>query len=444
MKRKIKFVFYIVLIMMTISSVFAGEIEDNLTKHLSFLTDSELKGHKTGSQENKIVANYIYNQFNLIGLETEIESFSKEQQNVIGRIPGKTDKYIVIGANYDGIGKRLGKVYTSVDSNASGVAVLIELARLLKQEELEYGIEFIAFDGGQKNMSGSYSQRKKINSKNNDYVLMLNLHNLGHLKDEGRLIFEGVETIKNGEKYIRETIVDNIGIRTYPTRIDNGYYGDSFNYSKKNIPSMDITTGYETSSIEDKLEDIDITGMEVIVKQINMFVINIQGKIEPTGTLLFEKAEMFCGLEEQRQDELWRLGLFLNIPTTFFLGGSNIGVQPEVFYNLKIIELDEKVRINCIQVELPIVIEGLINNVLFLQGIFGPYYSNYINSKKSIYQEIGFVYGIELGYKNFSSLLDGFGLKLDLYTGIINFPKEKKYNFEKPILEPTFSLIFYF
>jgi aminopeptidase YwaD len=55
--------------------------------------------------------------------------------NVLGVIPGssKPGEYVLIGAHYDHLGEIRGEVYPGANDNAAGVAVVLELARVLSQ-----------------------------------------------------------------------------------------------------------------------------------------------------------------------------------------------------------------------------------------------------------------------------------------------------------------------
>jgi len=79
--------------------------------------------------------------------------------NVLGVIPGKgsmmglDEQVIVIGAYYDGLGTDpAGTVYPGANDNASGVAVMLELARLMKQTTFQPDktIIFAAWAGGER------------------------------------------------------------------------------------------------------------------------------------------------------------------------------------------------------------------------------------------------------------------------------------------------------
>ncbi|MEJ2707959.1 MAG: ABC transporter permease subunit [Anaerolineales bacterium] len=74
---------------------------------------------------------------------------------VLGFMPGSdfdlTTELVVLYANYDGLGKDPdGTVYQGVNENASGVGVLLELARLWQEQELNprRSVLFVAWGGG--------------------------------------------------------------------------------------------------------------------------------------------------------------------------------------------------------------------------------------------------------------------------------------------------------
>ncbi len=82
-------------------------------------------------------------------------------KNVIGIIHAtsknsKNDEYIVVGAHYDHVGS-FGKAlyYPGANDNASGVAVIMEAARVLKQIPLKRNIIFILFSGEEQGLFGS-------------------------------------------------------------------------------------------------------------------------------------------------------------------------------------------------------------------------------------------------------------------------------------------------
>lgn len=83
-----------------------------------------------------------------------------EARNVIGVLPGASDteRTIVVGAHYEEIGPDPdGVVYPAANDNASGTAVLVELARLFQEVgfQPEANLVFIAWSGHEEGLFGS-------------------------------------------------------------------------------------------------------------------------------------------------------------------------------------------------------------------------------------------------------------------------------------------------
>jgi len=90
-------------------------------------------------------AGYILEEFRKTGGRVEIQRFTqdgKEYKNVICSFGPEAGERIIVGAHYDVKGDQPG-----ADDNASGVAGLLELSRLVQalKTELTYRIDFVAF-----------------------------------------------------------------------------------------------------------------------------------------------------------------------------------------------------------------------------------------------------------------------------------------------------------
>ncbi|NVK53234.1 MAG: M20/M25/M40 family metallo-hydrolase [Flavobacteriaceae bacterium] len=66
--------------------------------------------------------------------------------NVIAKIPGKTDKTIVITGHLDHLGIRNGKIYNGADDDASGTAALVEIAAYFKDKKPTHTLIIAAVD----------------------------------------------------------------------------------------------------------------------------------------------------------------------------------------------------------------------------------------------------------------------------------------------------------
>jgi aminopeptidase YwaD len=135
--------------------------------------------------------------------------------NVIGILDGSDPQLkkevIVIGAHYDHLGRggegslapREGEIHHGADDNASGVAGLLELARIFaaQQPRPRRTIVFMAFSGEEEGLLGSnfYVNNPILPLSNS--VAMINMDMIGRMKDN-KLIIGGVGTAPEWRKLI--------------------------------------------------------------------------------------------------------------------------------------------------------------------------------------------------------------------------------------------------
>ena len=159
-KINLKRILLIILLLLIIPvfSVWILVAQPTFTKNsLSRLTleSSRLKAHViklsqdyfprsyTHRQNLDRCAQYIYDHFKKAGANTSIQEFNaagRTYQNVIGFFGDKAAARIVIGAHYDARANTPG-----ADDNASGVAGLIELGYLIAKQNVNTGIELVAY-----------------------------------------------------------------------------------------------------------------------------------------------------------------------------------------------------------------------------------------------------------------------------------------------------------
>ena len=96
-----------------------------ITKHLEFMTAQESRS--SGSKGNKKTVSYIQKHLTDLNYQTKTHCFNPGLCNIWGLIKGQIDEYVLIEAHLDSVGKP----FAGADDNASGTAVLLELARLL-------------------------------------------------------------------------------------------------------------------------------------------------------------------------------------------------------------------------------------------------------------------------------------------------------------------------
>lgn len=67
--------------------------------------------------------------------------------NVLAKVRGDIDRYVLVGAHFDHLGTHGRRVYWGADDNAAAVAVLVEVGRALAGQRQGRGVIIAAFDG---------------------------------------------------------------------------------------------------------------------------------------------------------------------------------------------------------------------------------------------------------------------------------------------------------
>ena len=149
--------------------------EEGLRAQVEFLTDSLCTGRATGTPGSTWAQAGIARQFASTGLLPSGASYfhgfrsdtGLPAHNIIGFLPGFGPRYVVIAAHYDNIGTLGGKMYPGADSNASGVAALLTIAKMFKHlQELgrsfSHTIIFVALDAKEQSLGGSRQLWREI------------------------------------------------------------------------------------------------------------------------------------------------------------------------------------------------------------------------------------------------------------------------------------------
>jgi Zn-dependent M28 family amino/carboxypeptidase len=88
-------------------------------------------------------AEYVFNEWKSYGLSPRYQAFragGQEYKNVIVELGPASPARVVVGAHYDAFGE-----YPAADDNASGVAGMLELTRILAKSALPGRVELVAY-----------------------------------------------------------------------------------------------------------------------------------------------------------------------------------------------------------------------------------------------------------------------------------------------------------
>ena len=162
--------------------------------------------------------------------------------NVLGVLPGQNsgreDDIIIVGAHRDHFGEQAGLSFPGADDNASGTAVMLELARVLSQRHtpLKHTLVFASFDGEERGLLGSTMYVNNPAFPLDRTMAMINLDHVG--VGNGKLTI-GVTRLK---KSLTQQAADHAGlakqIEVY------GYFpgGDHVPFFDAGVPTITIVS----------------------------------------------------------------------------------------------------------------------------------------------------------------------------------------------------------
>lgn len=149
----------------------------------------------------------------MLTLQTDIARRTEQAANVVGIIEGTDaqlrNEAVIIGAHYDHLGRggqgslaeREGEIHHGADDNASGVAALLEIARIFTQNRPRRTLIFIAFGGEEEGLLGSSHYVNHPVVPLAQTVAMINMDMIGRMQNN-RLIVGGVGTAREWRQII--------------------------------------------------------------------------------------------------------------------------------------------------------------------------------------------------------------------------------------------------
>ena len=291
----------------------------SIKSDVTFLSDDALEGRQTGTEGEKAAAEYIATRFENLAIESKgtkgyFQTFSFKPKtnphqkvnytvkegdstitgtNVLGFINNNAENTIVIGAHYDHLGygaegslyRGEKAIHNGADDNASGVAVLLNLAEKLKAKNTNNNYLFMAFSGEEMGLLGSnyFVKNATIDTKKINY--MINMDMVGRLKADSTLAVYGVgtspilkQTLKAHNSYFK-LIQKESGIGP----------SDHTSFYNADIPVLHFFTGQHEDyhKPSDDFEKLNYRGMQTI----SNYIFEVITDLDNNGKLSFRKTK---------------------------------------------------------------------------------------------------------------------------------------------------------
>lgn len=274
-------------------------------EHVSYLSSAMLEGRKAGSEGEKLAAAYVTEVLK----RYDVDLFSGEEgdlfgmklasgdtltsRNVLGFIPGydKTlrEHYIVIGARLDNLGtatvnvdgENVTKTFYGANGNASGLAMLLELARMLSTNKvlLKRSVIIAAFGSSLEMNAGSWYMLNRSFGAVPSIDAMINLDMLG-TGSNGFYAY----TSSNADLNAVITSLQETLQPVQPQIVGMEPVGsDHRSFYEKEIPSVLFTTGMypEYNSDKDTASIIQYEDMERELEYIHNFALRLANGAKP-------------------------------------------------------------------------------------------------------------------------------------------------------------------
>ncbi|MCK5106266.1 MAG: M20/M25/M40 family metallo-hydrolase, partial [Elusimicrobiales bacterium] len=250
--------------------------EKNIRKTVEFLS-KKLKGRGPNSPQKEKAAAFIAKEFKKLSLAPLNNSSYAQKwtnningrpvnfKNILGKIEGYDKKlkndFVIIGAHYDHLKTENGKVYPGADDNASGIALMLELAKYYSEHKTARTLIFIAFDGEEDGRIGSkYFLKTLQKNELKEINAMINIDTVGRLNNKKLLILNAASSPYWKHIFRGAGFTTGTGIEIISKELDSS---DQISFSEKGVPAVQIFSGAHKDfhKPSDTFEKIDFQGI---------------------------------------------------------------------------------------------------------------------------------------------------------------------------------------
>jgi Zn-dependent M28 family amino/carboxypeptidase len=215
---------------------------------------------------NLVLANKPLPRFKLPGTlraTAEVQVASVDSTNVVGMLPGSDsklkDEYVVMSAHLDhvGIGRAVNgdTIYNGAMDDASGVASVIEIARMLKESgvKLKRSILFLTVTGEEKGLLGSryFAARPVVPAS--QVVADINLDMFLPLYALKVIEVQGLTESTLGDQVTAAAKELGVEVQTDREPEQNRFIrSDQYSFIRSGVPALAFKFGYEAGSEDEK------------------------------------------------------------------------------------------------------------------------------------------------------------------------------------------------
>jgi Zn-dependent M28 family amino/carboxypeptidase len=255
-------IFFLSLFSYSVMAQRPGNDLKTLKYCLKTLASDSMGGRAPGTAYDLMAAKFIAGEFQKMKISSFYDStyfqefsYSKDSatlktRNVIAIINNKVAKTLVIGAHYDHLGfgglrsRSYGKheVHNGADDNASGVALMLALAKQIRNSRLKkFNFIFISFSGHEDGLFGSDYFVKNNIVADSCIKMMISLDMVGRAEKVSPTVF-----VAGNDSCLLKSFKAVAGKQQQINTADREMaLGDHSAFSARNISVLFLTTGME-------------------------------------------------------------------------------------------------------------------------------------------------------------------------------------------------------
>jgi hypothetical protein len=215
---------------------------ENIQKDVEDL--AAFKTRYSGTDENQVAILKVKTRLQSLGYEvSEICQNIRVCNLVADKKGNEQEKIILVEAHIDSVGAN----FAGADDNASGVAVLLEMARVLKDYSNKKRLRFLITNGEEQGLLGSTHYVKALSSENRlkDIELVINMDMVGY-NFNGLVELETDPQFQGLAKWFAELAKMFTSLKS---KITLGAWGsDHVPFLKRNIPSILTIENWDTKT----------------------------------------------------------------------------------------------------------------------------------------------------------------------------------------------------
>jgi aminopeptidase N len=257
---------------------------------------ARLNGRANRSKDLEAALALVEHELTAAGLSPRRQCPVAGVCNVIAHIPGKEPSLarVVLGAHVDHLGRVKGSVHPGADDNASGVAVLLEVARsLARGGPFARSVDIVAFSGEEEGLVGSRGYVKALHAETGDardaVHSMVNLDTVGRRTAGGRtpalLVLDGHSAAE--WVHVFRGVGFTTGVRAELAR-EGGGASDQQAFLEAGIPAVQLFGGphpdyHRKSDTPDKVSASSLVETAVIAREVMAYLASRKEPLTPAG-----------------------------------------------------------------------------------------------------------------------------------------------------------------